>query len=167
MTAADPQASQAASTGAAVRFPFPPMLFAVPLALALAADRWVLRLPLPAAGRRGTRATGAAVAVGGRAAQPLRRADRPAPGHDGRAPPCGDPAGHHRPLPVDPQPDVHRARHRAPRRRATDRVWWPLLVAPLCMRATTRLVIVPEEEYLADRFGEDYQRYRARVRRWI
>jgi hypothetical protein len=44
-----------------VRFPFPPLLFAVPLALAIAADRWVLRLPLPAAGRRGTRVAGAAV----------------------------------------------------------------------------------------------------------
>ena len=45
--------------------------------------------------------------------------------------------------------------------------WWPLLVAPLCIRATTRLVILPEEEYLADRFGEDYRRYSTRVRRWI
>jgi protein-S-isoprenylcysteine O-methyltransferase Ste14 len=45
--------------------------------------------------------------------------------------------------------------------------WWPLIVAPLCVRATTRLVILPEEDYLADRFGEDYQRYRTRVRRWI
>jgi protein-S-isoprenylcysteine O-methyltransferase Ste14 len=45
--------------------------------------------------------------------------------------------------------------------------WWPLLVAPLCIRATTRLVILPEEEYLADRFGQDYQRYSTRVRRWI
>ena len=65
MTAADPPAIPGANAGAAVRFPLPPVLFAVPLALALAADRWVLRLPLPGAGRRGTRATGAAIAVGG------------------------------------------------------------------------------------------------------
>jgi protein-S-isoprenylcysteine O-methyltransferase Ste14 len=65
MTAADPQAAPGANTGAAVRFPLPPVLFAVPLALALAADRWVLRLPLPVAGRRGPRAIGAAIAVGG------------------------------------------------------------------------------------------------------
>jgi len=45
--------------------------------------------------------------------------------------------------------------------------WWPLLVAPLCMQATTRLVILPEEEYLTRRIGEDYRRYQARVRRWI
>ena len=44
---------------------------------------------------------------------------------------------------------------------------WPLLIVPLCMQATTRLVILPEEEYLTRRFGEDYERYRARVRRWI
>ena len=47
MTASDSEVPVPASTGAAVRFPFPPMLFAAPLALALAADRWVLRLPLP------------------------------------------------------------------------------------------------------------------------
>jgi protein-S-isoprenylcysteine O-methyltransferase Ste14 len=35
------------------------------------------------------------------------------------------------------------------------------------MQATTPLVILPEEEYLTRRFGEDYERYRARVRRWI
>ncbi len=44
---------------------------------------------------------------------------------------------------------------------------WPLLIVPLCMQATTPLVILPEEEYLTRRFGEDYERYRARVRRWI
>jgi hypothetical protein len=65
MTASDSEVPVPASTGAAVRFPVPPLLFAVPLALALAADRWVRRLPLPAAGRRGTQATGSAVAVGG------------------------------------------------------------------------------------------------------
>ena len=64
MTAADPPAIPGTNAGAAVRFPLPPVLFAVPLALALATDRWVLRLPLPVAGRE-TRATGTAIAVGG------------------------------------------------------------------------------------------------------
>ena len=44
--------------------------------------------------------------------------------------------------------------------------WWPLPLAPLCVLATDRLVIRPEEAYLADRFGPAYARYRARVRRW-
>lgn len=45
--------------------------------------------------------------------------------------------------------------------------WWPLIVAPLCMLATYRWVIRAEEAYLLDRFGADYQRYRAQVRRWL
>jgi len=35
------------------------------------------------------------------------------------------------------------------------------------MLATNRLVIAAEEDYLAERFGADYERYRSRVRRWI
>ena len=35
------------------------------------------------------------------------------------------------------------------------------------MLATIRLVIEPEEDYLAARFGDEYARYRSRVRRWL
>ena len=43
--------------------------------------------------------------------------------------------------------------------------WWPLAAAAVSMLATTRLVIGPEEDYLAVRFGDEYARYRSRVRR--
>jgi protein-S-isoprenylcysteine O-methyltransferase Ste14 len=45
--------------------------------------------------------------------------------------------------------------------------WWPLIVAPLSVLATLRWVIEPEEAYLAQRFGAEYQLYRSRVRRWV
>ena len=45
--------------------------------------------------------------------------------------------------------------------------WWPLAAAAVGMLATTRLVIGPEEDYLADRFGDEYAHYRSRVRRWL
>ena len=45
--------------------------------------------------------------------------------------------------------------------------WWPVLLAPLVLLAVARLVIAPEERYLAERFGASYDEYRARVRRWL
>lgn len=45
--------------------------------------------------------------------------------------------------------------------------WWPLIITPPCMFAIHRLVIAAEENYLAGRFGAEYERYRSRVRRWL
>jgi protein-S-isoprenylcysteine O-methyltransferase Ste14 len=45
--------------------------------------------------------------------------------------------------------------------------WWPVLLWPLAVVAVRRLVIRPEEQYLAERFGQAYTDYRARVRRWL
>jgi len=167
MTASDSEVPVPASTGAAVRFPVPPLLFAVPLALALAADRWVQRLPLPAAGRRGTQATGSAVAVGGALLSlsgvltALRQGTTVVPHHEVTQLVTTGPFR----LTRNPMYTGHVIVLLGAALRTGS--WWPLLVAPLCIRATTRLVILPEEEYLADRFGQDYQRYSTRVRRWI
>lgn len=46
-------------------------------------------------------------------------------------------------------------------------VTWPLILLPLVLWALYALVIRKEERYLADTFGDEYQTYRARVRRWI
>ena len=123
-------ARRSAATGARLlRFPFPPTLLPLPSPWPSPQTAGCGGLPLPAVGRRGTQATGAGRRRG-RAAQPVRRADRPAPGHHGRAAPCGDPAGHHRALPAEPQPMY--TGHVIVLLGAALRTgsWWPLLVCP-------------------------------------
>ena len=44
---------------------------------------------------------------------------------------------------------------------------WPLLLLPAVLLALWRLVIRREERYLSSEFGDDYERYRREVRRWI
>ena len=44
---------------------------------------------------------------------------------------------------------------------------WPLLLGPAVVWVVYVWVIAPEERYLAEKFGEEYHRYRARVRRWV
>ncbi len=44
---------------------------------------------------------------------------------------------------------------------------WLVLVAPLFAMAVTRLAIEPEEAYLERRFGTAFADYKARVRRWL
>ncbi|HEX5812996.1 MAG TPA: isoprenylcysteine carboxylmethyltransferase family protein [Pseudonocardia sp.] len=150
--------------GAAVRFPLPPLLFAIPLAAALLARR-VLPLPLP--GRPVTTSAGIALVLGGvvfslsGAATVLRHGTTVVP---------------HRPvarlviagpfrISRNPMYTGHAVSCAGAALWAGS--WWPLMVLPLSMLATHRLVIGPEEEYLGERFGDDYARYRAHVRRWI
>jgi len=45
--------------------------------------------------------------------------------------------------------------------------WWPLVLWPLVILAMSQLVIRPEEEYLAQRFGQTYTDYQTHVRRWL
>lgn len=44
---------------------------------------------------------------------------------------------------------------------------WILLLTPLAVWVLTRFVIVPEERYLEEKFGEVYLAYKRRVRRWL
>jgi len=46
-------------------------------------------------------------------------------------------------------------------------LFWALLLAPLVVFLMNRIVIAREERYLEGRFGDEYRRYRTRVRRWI
>jgi protein-S-isoprenylcysteine O-methyltransferase Ste14 len=45
--------------------------------------------------------------------------------------------------------------------------WWPLIILPAVLLAVQRVVIIPEERYLASHFGSAYADYRARIRRWL
>jgi len=44
---------------------------------------------------------------------------------------------------------------------------WIVLLAGVALLAVHFIAVLPEEAYLAERFGEDYQRYRSSVRRYL
>jgi len=44
---------------------------------------------------------------------------------------------------------------------------WAILLLPVALLVIQRGVIEREERYLERKFGEEYRRYKARVRRWI
>jgi len=44
---------------------------------------------------------------------------------------------------------------------------WPLLLLPGVLAAVDRGVVQAEERFLLRAFGEEYERYRRRVRRWL
>lgn len=46
-------------------------------------------------------------------------------------------------------------------------LWWPIILIPFLIAVMDRLVIAREEAYLTRRFGDEYQNYRTRVRRWL
>lgn len=161
---ADQQRTSAPGRGAAVRFPFPPALFLAPLAATLALHR---RRPWPLPGRpattvvgAGLTATGVALSVSG-AATALRHRTTVVP--------------HHPVATLVTTGPFRASRNPMYTGLAVGYVgaalwagtWWPLPLAPLCVLATDRLVIRPEEAYLAGRFGDAYARYRTRVRRWL
>ena len=155
----------ARETGAAVRFPFPPLLFVLPLLVALAVQRWVHPLDMP--DRSSITATGVLLTVAGVAL-----------GLSGVA----TVVRHH--TTVVPHHAVARLVTAGPYRISRNPMytgfavtylgvtlwvgsWWPLILLPFCVLATDRLVIAAEEEYLGRRFGTEYGQYRSRVRRWL
>jgi protein-S-isoprenylcysteine O-methyltransferase Ste14 len=44
---------------------------------------------------------------------------------------------------------------------------WPIVILPLVVFVVDRYVIAREERYLTAKFGDDYEAYRRRVRRWV
>lgn len=163
-TPSGPAGDSGAETGAAVRFPFPPLLFAAPLVAALALQRvrpW--NLPLPSGARLvgvGVVAAGAALAGSGGATF-RRHGTTVVPHHvvsalvtDG-------------PYRLSRNPMYTGLALVTAGTALWSRSWWPLAAMSGGVLATQQLVIRPEEEYLAARFGADYDSYRSRVRRWL
>jgi protein-S-isoprenylcysteine O-methyltransferase Ste14 len=44
---------------------------------------------------------------------------------------------------------------------------WPLAFLPLVLLVVDRAIVPREEAHLSASFGDEYERYRARVRRWL
>ncbi|MEM9303630.1 MAG: isoprenylcysteine carboxylmethyltransferase family protein [Pseudomonadota bacterium] len=44
---------------------------------------------------------------------------------------------------------------------------WIVALAPVSMAVVYRIAIRPEEDYLTEKFGAEYETYRQRVRRWL
>ena len=44
---------------------------------------------------------------------------------------------------------------------------WGILLLPAVVWLTNRWVIIPEENYLEQKFGDEYRRYKASIHRWI
>jgi protein-S-isoprenylcysteine O-methyltransferase Ste14 len=45
--------------------------------------------------------------------------------------------------------------------------YWGIMLAPVLVILFNQLVIQPEEEYLTQRFGEQFTNYKGKVRRWL
>lgn len=44
---------------------------------------------------------------------------------------------------------------------------WLLLLTPIAMLIAVQFLVKPEEHYLEAKFGDEYRRYKQRVRRWL
>ncbi|HEY4326752.1 MAG TPA: isoprenylcysteine carboxylmethyltransferase family protein [Mucilaginibacter sp.] len=45
--------------------------------------------------------------------------------------------------------------------------WWTIIFIPVLIFVITRVIIIPEENYLQREFGETYSLYKVKVRRWL
>jgi protein-S-isoprenylcysteine O-methyltransferase Ste14 len=142
----------------------PPLIYLTPLVGGLVLDRLI---PLPKLPRRLTRPLGVATLAGGLALMGwfLRTMDRAETPVDVRR------SARH--LAVD-GPFKYTRNPAYVALTATylgicliTRARWSLLLLPALLAVVDRGVIEREESHLRERFGEDYEEYRSRVRRWI
>ncbi len=141
----------------------PPLLYLVPLLAGIAADRVVPLPGLPRAARRlGLPFAAAGVALCASFVRTLHAAKTPV---DPRRAPTtivtDGPYGRSRNPGYTGFALIYTGVSLAGNRR------WPLVFLPGVIAAVDRGVIRREEAYLSDRFGEEYEEYRRRVRRWV
>ena len=75
--------------------------------------------------------------------------------------------GHLGPISFHSQPDVRRSVDRLLGEALLLRQFWPMVFLPLVIAYVNWIVIPLEESKLQEVFGEQYDQYRARVRRWV
>jgi protein-S-isoprenylcysteine O-methyltransferase Ste14 len=148
-------------------FPWPPVLLAAAVALALGLERLLIRLPVPLAETRTVHFVGMTLLMAGIllvlwAALLFRRHQtsiRPDRGSSALVA-AGPFAFSRNPMYLGEVIAFVGAGL------SFNRLWL-VLVAPLFAIAVTRLAIEREEAYLERRFGAAYLDYKARVRRWL
>ena len=140
----------------------PPLLFLGPLLAGLALDRAVPLPDIPRPARRlGVPLLVAGLATGGWFLRTMRGAGTPVdPRHASTALATDGPFRYTR----NPGYLAMGLVYAGVSLRCNGR--WPLVALPAVLAAVDRGVIRGEERYLARRFGEDYEAYRTRVRRW-
>lgn len=148
-------------------FPWPPLLFAGAVALALGLEWVLIRLPVPLAETRAVHFLGMTLVLAGVllvlwAALEFRRHEtsmRPDRGSDALVA-AGPFAFSRNPMYLGEVIALVGAGLAANR-------LWLIVVAPIFAFAVTRLAVAREETYLVRRFGAAYLDYKARVRRWL
>jgi protein-S-isoprenylcysteine O-methyltransferase Ste14 len=148
-------------------FPWPPVLFAAAVLIALSLDWLLLRLPVPFAETETIHVTGMLLLLAGiglviwatfefrRHATPMR------PDHASNALMATGPFAFSRnPIYLGEAIALVGAAL------AFNRLWL-LLTVPVFAYLVTRLAIEREEAYLERRFGASYDDYKARIRRWL
>ncbi|MHB1005296.1 MAG: methyltransferase family protein [Chloroflexota bacterium] len=149
--------------GPEFRFP-PPFLYAGTLAASLLANHFLptARLPGRAPRRAGLLLTGLGVALGVSAIATMRRVgESPRPDHLVRTLVTNGPYRFTR----NPMYLGMTVLYTGAAALANSLA--PFLALPFVLRAIERGVVVNEERYLEQRFGDAYRRYRARVPRWL
>ena len=147
----------------------PPVIYLGPLLLGLLLDR---KIPAPFLPRGSTRIVGlpligGGVLLGGWTFRTMRRADTPVIGEPFVAEKPTSTLITDGPFGYSRNPGYLAGAMVYAGIASLTNVLWVFLLLPVVLLTMRRTAIEREERYLEGKFGEEYLRYKARVRRWI
>ena len=147
----------------------PPVIYLGPLILGLLLNK---KIPTPFLPSRSTRIVGlplisGGVMLGGWTFQTMRRADTPVIGEPFVADKPTSTLITDGPFGYSRNPGYLAAAMVYAGIASLANVLWAILLLPVVLLTMRRTAIEREERYLEGKFGEEYLRYKARVRRWI